>query len=156
MIYAFLYAPIALIVFFSFNSGRYAMDWQGFSTQWYGIAFSNELIVRALKTSLTIAFATAFLSTAIGTLAAMGLERTKGPTRQAFDALVYIAVMVPGVVIGIATLIAFVTLFDVVNPVLEQLIGMRAQMGSWTVTAAHVLFNIGIVILIVRARLAGT
>ena len=45
---AFLYAPIALIIGFSFNAGRYAMDWQGFSVQWYGKAFSNPLIVEAL------------------------------------------------------------------------------------------------------------
>jgi spermidine/putrescine transport system permease protein len=155
LVYLFLYAPIALIVFFSFNSGRYAMDWQGFSTQWYTIAFANELIVRALKTSLGIALSTAFLSTIIGTMAALALERVRGVVRLVFDALVYVALMVPGVVIGIATLIAFVTLFDAINPVLEVITGRRAEMGSWTVTAAHVLFNIAVVILIVRAGLAG-
>ena len=155
LIYLFLYAPIALVVFFSFNSGRYAMDWQGFSTQWYAIAFSNELIVRALRTSIGIALATAFLSTVIGTLAALGLERLKGALRQVFDALIYVAIMVPSVVIGIATLIAFVTLFDTLNPTIEWLLGRRAEMGSWTVTAAHVLFNIAVVIMIVRARLTG-
>jgi spermidine/putrescine transport system permease protein len=154
-IYLFLYVPIALVVFFSFNSGRYAMDWQGFSTQWYAIAFSNELIVRALRTSIGIALATAFLSTVIGTLAALGLERLKGVLRQLFDALIYVAIMVPSVVIGIATLIAFVTLFDTLNPTIEWMLGRRAEMGSWTVTAAHVLFNIAVVILIVRARLTG-
>src|SRR6476659_1137626 len=119
IIYIFLYAPIAIVTFFSFNSGRYAMDWQGFSTQWYAIAFSNELIVRALRTSLGIALATALLSTVIGTLAALGLERVKGVVRQVFDALIYVAIMVPSVVIGIATLIAFVTLFNALNPTLE-------------------------------------
>ncbi len=155
LIYVFLYAPIGLIVFFSFNSGRYAMDWQGFSLQWYSIAFSNELIVRSLLTSLTIAFSTAVLSSIIGTLAALGLERMKGWLRQLFDALIYIAIMVPGVVIGISTLIAFVTVFDTVNPLLESVLGLRVQMGIWTVIAAHVLFNIAVVVMIVRARLIG-
>ena len=155
LIYVFLYAPIALIVFFSFNAGRYAMDWQGFSTQWYGRAFANELVVRALLTSVYIALVTAFLSAAIGTLAALGLERTKGFVRQAIDALVYIAIMVPSVVIGIATLIAFVTVLNVVNPILLGLSGLKIQMGSWTVICAHVLFNIAVVILVVRARLTG-
>jgi spermidine/putrescine transport system permease protein len=72
-----------------------------------------------------------------------------------FDALLYIAIMVPSVVIGIATLIAFVTLFDAVNPALERLLAFRLGMGKWTVIAAHVLFNIAVVCLIVRARLAG-
>lgn len=155
VIYVFLYAPIALIVFFSFNSGNYAMDWQGFSLQWYGRAFSNELIVRALTTSLQIAFSTALLASVIGTLAALGLERVTGWLRQVFDALIYIAIMVPGVVIGISTLIAFVTVFDAVNPTLEAIAGYRVQMGKWTVIAAHVLFNVAVVIMIVRARLAG-
>jgi spermidine/putrescine transport system permease protein len=155
LIYIFLYAPIALIVAYSFNSGRYAMDWQGFSTQWYARAFANELIVRALMTSVGIALATAVLASVIGTMAALGLERVRGALRLLFDALIYIAIMVPGIVIGIATLIAFVALFDAVNPALEGLLGWRVQMGSWTVVAAHVLFNIAVVILIVRARLTG-
>ena len=116
VIYFFLYSPIALIVGFSFNAGRYAMDWQGFSLMWYGRAFSNPLITEALGTSLTIAGSTAFLSAVIGTVTALGLERVTGTLRHIFDALLYIAIMVPGIVIGISTLIAFVTLFNIVNP----------------------------------------
>jgi len=155
LIYVFLYAPIALIVFFSFNAGRYAMDWQGFSIQWYGRAFTNPLIVEALFTSLTIAGSTAVLSVIFGTLAALGLERTRGILKHAFDGLIYIAIMVPGIVIGISTLIAFVTLFDAVNPTVERLLSWKFQMGIWTVIAAHVLFNIAVVCLLVRARLTG-
>jgi spermidine/putrescine transport system permease protein len=155
LIYLFLYGPVALIVFYSFNAGRYAMDWQGFSLEWYPRAFSNPLITEALLTSLGIALTNAALSAVIGTLAALGLERMRGWLRTLFDGLVYIAIMVPGVVIGISTLIAFVTLFDVVNPVLQQIAGLKIEMGSWTVVAAHVLFNIAVVILIVRARLTG-
>lgn len=155
LIYIFLYAPIALIVFFSFNAGRYAMDWQGFSVEWYGRAFANPIVVKSLTTSLIIAAATALLATIIGTLCALGLERTRGWIRSVFDALIYIAIMVPGVVIGIATLIAFVVLFDAVNPALEAMAGIRLQMGLWTVIAAHVLFNVAVIVLIVRARLAG-
>jgi len=154
-IYIFLYAPIALIVGFSFNSGRYAMDWQGFSLQWYGKAFSNPLITEALTTSLTIAGLTALLSSMFGTLAALGLERTSGWIRATFEALIYIAIMVPGIVIGISTLIAFVTLFNIVNPFLTAAANIRIEMGVWTVVAAHVLFNIAVVALLVRARLQG-
>jgi spermidine/putrescine transport system permease protein len=155
LVYVFLYFPVALIVGYSFNAGRYAMDWQGFSTAWYGKALGNPLVMRALFTSLFIAAVTALLSAVFGTLAALGLQRVTGWTRQAFDALLYVAIMVPSVVIGIATLIAFVTLFDAVNPALERLFAFRLAMGTWTVIAAHVLFNIAVVCLIVRARLAG-
>jgi spermidine/putrescine transport system permease protein len=154
-IYVFLYAPIALIVFFSFNAGRYAMDWQGFSIEWYGRAFTNPIVTKALVTSLIIAGCTAIIATVVGTLCALGLERMRGWMRQLFDALVYIAIMVPGVVIGISTLIAFVTVFDAVNPALEAIGMARLQMGVWTVIAAHVLFNLAVVVLIIRARLAG-
>ncbi|SMF51618.1 spermidine/putrescine transport system permease protein [Tistlia consotensis] len=157
-IYVFLYLPIVLIVFFSFNSGRYAMDWQGFSFQWYGRAFANRFAMQALATSLEVGLWTAALSTVIGTLTAIGLERTRGWPRRLFDGLIYVAIMVPGVVIGIATLIAFVTLFGALNPLLAHLFGPdgpQLAMGRATVVGAHVLFNLAVVTLIVRARLAG-
>ena len=151
LIYVFLYAPIALIVGFSFNAGKYAMDWQGFSLEWYGRAFSNPLITGALMTSVIIALTNAVLSSAFGTLAALGLERISGWIRAVFEALIYIAIMVPGIVIGISTLIAFVSLFDMVNPTVEAWWGFRIQMGLWTVIAAHVLFNTAVVAMLVRA-----
>ena len=107
-IYVFLYLPIALIVLFSFNSGRYAMDWQGFSIDWYFKAFANPFAMKALWTSLTVGLWTAVLATVFGTLAALGLERMRGWLRQVFDGLIYIAIMVPGVVIGISTLVIVV------------------------------------------------
>lgn len=158
LIYIFLYSPIAIIVIYSFNAGRYAMDWQGFSVEWYGKAFANPFAVKALWTSVTVGLWTAVLSTIIGTLAVLGLERMRGTARAVFDTLVYVAIMVPGVVIGIATLIAFVTVFGAVNPVLQRMLGEGAPalaMGLPTVIGAHVLFNLAVVILIVRARLAG-
>jgi spermidine/putrescine transport system permease protein len=155
LIYIFLYAPIALIVFLSFNAGRQAMVWQGFSVEWYGKAFTNPLIVEALGTSVLIALSTAMLSAILGTLAALGLERTKGWPRTIFDALIYIAIMVPGIVIGISSLITFVTIFNAVNPLLESLWNTRLQMGTWSVIATHVLFNVAVVALLVRARLQG-
>jgi spermidine/putrescine transport system permease protein len=155
LIYVFLYAPIAFIVGGSFNAGKQAMVWQGFSLDWYVKAFSNPLITEALTTSLTIALVNAVLSAIIGTLAALGLERVKGWLRAGFDSLIYIAIMVPGIVIGISTLIAFATLFDAVNPWLGPAWNIRLEMGAWSVIAAHVLFNTAVVALLVRARLQG-
>ena len=150
-IYIFLYAPIAFIVAGSFNAGRQAMVWQGFSLQWYAKAFSNPLILEALATSVYIALTNAVLSSIIGTLAALGLERVRGWLRVFFDSLIYVAIMVPGIVIGISTLIAFVSVFDAINPFLA----IRLEMGAWAVIAAHVLFNTAVVALLVRARLQG-
>ena len=69
---------------------------------------------------------TAVLSAIIGTLAALGLERMSGWIRNVFDALIYIAILVPGIVIGISTLIAFVSFFDMVNPYLDERPGTSA------------------------------
>ena len=155
-VYAFLYAPIALIVLFSFNSGRHASDFQGFSVQWYGKAFGNPFAIDALQTSLIIALSSAVLSTVVGTLAALGLQRVRGVLREVFDALIYVAIMIPGVVIGIATLVAFATLFDLVNPVLARWSGAPPlQLGYTSVIAAHTLFTMALVIVVVRARIAG-
>jgi spermidine/putrescine transport system permease protein len=159
LIYVFLYLPISLIVFFSFNSGRYAMDWQGFSTQWYRTAWNNPLVMEALSTSLIIAGSNAIISVIIGTAAAIGLQRLRSRfLSQMFDGLIYTAIIVPSIVIGIATLIACVTLFSAVNPILAFIFSStpppRLQLGIWTVIASHVLFNLAVVVLVVRARLS--
>jgi spermidine/putrescine transport system permease protein len=76
-IYLFLYFLIAIIVFFSFNAGRYAMDWQGFSLAWYATAWNNPFVMEALKNSMITAGGTSILSVIIGTAAALGIERVR-------------------------------------------------------------------------------
>jgi spermidine/putrescine transport system permease protein len=159
LIYLFLYFPITLIVFFSFNAGRYAMDWQGFSLQWYLTAWNNPFVMQSLKTSLITAGSTAVISVIIGTAAALGIERIRSvAVRQIFDGLIYLAIIVPSIVIGISTLIACVSVFNLVNPVLAVIFGgerpPKLQLGIWTIIASHVLFNLAVVVLVVRARLA--
>lgn len=159
-VYLFLYIPIGVIALFSFNAGRHASQFQGFSVQWYGKALSNPFVVDAFKTSLTVALSSAVLATLFGTMAAMALQSVKGRLRIAFDALIYIAVMVPGIVIGIATLIALVTLFDWLNPVLAAVWPLaegapKLSLGYGSLIAAHGLFSMALVIIIVRARMAG-
>ncbi|MEL6104078.1 MAG: ABC transporter permease subunit, partial [Pseudomonadota bacterium] len=157
-VYIFLYAPIVIIALFSFNAGRHASSFEGFSVQWYGRALNNPFVMDALETSLIVAFTTATLASILGTLAAVGLQGLRGPLRTLFDALIYVAVMIPGIVIGIATLIALVTVFDVVNPWIERLWGdadaaPRLSMGMGSLIAAHTMFTMALVIIIVRARL---
>ena len=159
-VYLFLYIPIAVIAVFSFNTGRYAAQLQGFSTQWYGKALSNPFVMEALQTSATVAASSAILATIAGTLAALALQGVTGKPRVVFDALLYIAVMVPGIVIGISTLIGLVTLFDWLNPLLAAvwpLAGAAPQLnlGKGSLIAAHGLFAMALVVIIVRARMAG-
>ncbi|TIP12071.1 MAG: ABC transporter permease, partial [Mesorhizobium sp.] len=109
-VFAFLYLPIALVVLFSFNAGHHASEFTGFSEQWYGKALSNPFLVEALKNSLFIATTSALLAAFCGTAAALGLQRVGARTRGVFDALLGAAIVVPGVVIGISTLVALVQL----------------------------------------------
>jgi len=161
VIYLFLYLPIGIIVLFSFNAGRHASDFQGFSVKWYGKVLSNPFAMDALTTSLTVAFITALLASIFGTMAALGLQQIRGRLRALFDAAIYVAIMIPGIVIGIATLIALVTAFGFLNPALEASwpawLGdaPRLRMGRVSLIAAHTMFTMALVIVIVRARIAG-
>ena len=114
----------------------------------------------ALQTSLVVAFVSASLASILGTAAAIGLQGIRGPLRALFDAVIYIAVMIPGIVIGIATLIALVTLFNGINPWLAEVwpegtAPPSLSMGIGSLIAAHTMFTMALVIIIVRTRLAG-
>ena len=159
-VYLFLYIPIGIIVLFSFNAGRHASDFQGFSVKWYGKALDNPFVMEALFTSLTVAFCTAVFASTFGTMAALALQRITGRLRAFYDGMIYVSIMIPGIVIGIATLIALVTVFDVLNPLLESLWpegdkAPRLNLGYGSLIAAHTLFTMSLVIVIVRARIAG-
>lgn len=164
-IYLFLYAPIGIIVLFSFNAGRHASDFTGLSTKWYAKVLSNPFAMEALTTSLTVALTTAVLASLFGTMAALALQNMKGRSRVLYDAAIYIAIMIPGIVIGIATLIALVTTFNFLNPLLESLWALlwpngqekspQLRMGYFSLIATHTLFTMALVIVIIRSRLAG-
>ncbi len=158
-VYLFLYAPIALVVLFSFNSSRNASEFAGFSIEWYGKAFSNTFLVQALQNSLIIAFVSAALAALFGTMAAIAIERMSDRARMVFDGLFAAAIVVPGVVIGIATLVALVTVLGFINPVIADVWPgenpPRIGLGYFSIIAAHGLFTMAVVTMIVRARIAG-
>lgn len=160
LVYAFLYLPILVIIVFAFNANRLATIWTGFSTEWFGIALANGVVQKALQNSLIVAFANAILATLFGTMAALALQRVPKPVRIAFDALTYVSIIVPEIVIALATLVFFATVFDIANPALLEMQGgaadaFRFGFGHATIVAAHVLFNTSLVLLLVRARLSG-
>ena len=157
-VYLFLYAPIALVVLFSFNAGRNASEFTGFSVAWYGKALSNRFLVEALQNSLIIAFTSAALAAVFGTMAALGMQRLGPRGRAVFDGLFAAAIVVPGVVIGIATLVALVAVFGAVNPVLASIwpsgTPPRLGLGYGSIIAAHGLFSLALVTMLVKARVA--
>ncbi len=161
VVYLFLYVPIGIIVRFSFNAGRHASSFEGFSVKWYAKLVSNPFAMDALWTSLIVASTSAVLASVFGTMAALGLEGVRGRARAIYDAMIYVAIMVPGIVIGIATLIALVTVFNLANPAFATIwpesMGKppRLSLGYVSLIAAHTLFTMALVIVIVRARIAG-
>jgi spermidine/putrescine transport system permease protein len=150
-VYSFLYLPIVIVVLFSFNANRLATIWTGFSLDWYSVALGDQVVQSALINSFWVALPNAILATTFGTMAALGLQRVPKKLRIGFDAMTYTSIIVPEVVIALATLVLFASSFGIIN----EAIGTRLQLGIPTIVAAHMLFNISIVLLLVRARLSG-
>jgi len=150
--YAFLFLPIIVVVVLAFNATTKATTvWQGFSLRWFGVALGDEVVRDALTNSFWIAIPNAILATAFGTMAALGLQRVGKRIRLGFDVLTYMSIIVPEIVIALATLILFATSFDAI----QSWFGVKLQFGRETIIAAHVLFNTSLVLLLVRARLSG-
>lgn len=158
LVFAFLFVPIVVVVVYSFNAGRHVTELTGFSLRWYEAAWSNRFVIDALRTSLAVAVVTAALATTFGTASALGMDLLGPRVRWAFETLTYVALIVPGIVIGIATLIFLVTAFDWLNPWLDYFLpdgGPRFGLGSATIVAAHTLFTLAIVNVLVRTRMRG-
>jgi spermidine/putrescine transport system permease protein len=149
---AFLYVPILVLIFFSFNDSRSVARWTGFSMEWYLRLFDNEPLLRAARNSLLIAFVATLASTAMGTLTALGMDRYRFRLRSSFDAMLYLPIVIPEIVLGISLLLFFNLAFF---PLLQALLQVRLTLGLPTITIAHIAFDIPFVYVIVRARLVG-
>ncbi|MEK6721050.1 MAG: ABC transporter permease [Chloroflexota bacterium] len=151
LVYAFLYLPIAIVVVFSFNANSLATIWTGFSVNWYPTALANSVVQNALANSFIVAIPNAILATLFGTMAALGLQRVPRRVRIVFDAVTYVSIIIPEIVIALATLVLYATGFGFI----EDTFGIKLRFGHVTIIAAHMLFNTSLVLLLVRARLSG-
>lgn len=151
LVYGFLYLPIVIVVIFSFNANDLATIWTGFSLRWYPEALGNSVVQEALGNSFIVAIPNAIFATLFGTMAALGLQRVPRRLRIGFDSLTYISIIVPEIVIALATLVLFATGFSFI----EDTFGFKLRFGHMTIIAAHMLFNTSLVLLLVRARLTG-
>jgi spermidine/putrescine transport system permease protein len=155
LVYLFLYLPIVIVVVFSFNAtDRRVTDWDGLSLRWYEYVFANREIQRYLTNSIIVGLATAIISTLVGTMAALGIQRAPRWFRVPFDGLTYISVIVPELVIALATLVFFASTIGR-DGILTNLTGTEIGFGYHTIVGALSLFNISLVLLLVRARLSG-
>src|SRR5690606_10049091 len=107
--FAFLYVPIAVLAVYSFNASRLVTVWGGWSTQWYAALFENTALLDAAWLSVRLAFVSALLATALGTLAGIALGRRGGfAGRRLLAALIGGPIVLPEVVLGLALLLLFV------------------------------------------------
>jgi len=141
LVYVFLFTPILVVVIYSFNRGRFLLTWDGFGTDWYGVALQNEGIQRALATSVRVAAVNSIVAVVLGTMAGIALARRSGKWSRRFLILVFLILVAPEIVDAISYLIFFV----------------RINLG-WSfarLVIGHSIFNSAVVTLIVLARLQG-
>lgn len=151
LVYLFFYAPIIVLVIFSFNDGRQVSIWQGASFRWYRQMLQDTALMSALKNSLIVALVSTVVSTVLGTASALALERFRFRTQRVYDGLIYLAIIVPEVTLAAMMLVFFIQAFDIIG----RITGTTPNLSLTTIILSHIAFNIAFVVVVVRARLAG-
>jgi len=151
LVFGFLYLPVLILIIFSFNNTRSVAVFTGFSTEWYTSLAQNGELLDAARNSLLVGLITTIVATLIGTLTAIAMERYRFKLRTTFDANLYLPIVIPEIVMGIALLLFF---NQALFPFLQNAFGIRGTTGLHTITISHIAFDIPFVYIIVRARLA--
>lgn len=146
LLYLFLYAPIAVVILFSFNSSPHGVEWKGFSTAWYGALLRDPQAMAALRNSLVLALTSAGLATLVGTGLGFGLQRFRFRGQKLLNWILYIPVCIPDIVMAVSLLLFFA--------LVRQWSGWF-QLGMPAMILAHVTFQIPFVAIVVRSRLVG-
>lgn len=149
LVFAFFYVPILALIVFSFNAGNIPTVWEGFSLRWYFNLIENEAVLRAFRNTMIVTVVSTVISTIIGTMVSLAMERYDFRLKLPFDAVLYMPIIIPEIVIALATLLFFVIVFNMV----KSMFGIVWGLGLPTIIVAHVAFNISFVATIVRARL---
>jgi spermidine/putrescine transport system permease protein len=143
LVYVFLFAPVALLVAFSFNANKYGtFPFTGWTTKWYGQVFGDYQIKDALTTTLMVAAEVTVVSTIVGTAAAFPLVRSRLPFRNGIRIGMTLPIMIPGLLIGVSLLVLFTTVF-------------KWQLSPQTAVIGQSVYTTPFVLLLVAARLQG-
>jgi spermidine/putrescine transport system permease protein len=142
----FLYAPLVVLMIFSFNDSKRNVVWKGFTTKYYEKALANSSLVEALVNSLTIAFLATIVSLVLGALAGVMLWRFRFPFKGAVEGTMTLPIIVPEICMGVAMLIFFAKV--------EWPSGMVWPLNLSAITIAHITFCFPFVALVVRSRMA--
>ncbi|MDU5502943.1 MAG: spermidine/putrescine ABC transporter permease PotC [Enterobacter sp.] len=140
-IYAYLYIPIIILIVNSFNSSRFGINWQGFTTDWYSLLMNNDSLLQAAQHSLTMAIFSATFATLIGSLTAVALYRYRFRGKPFVSGMLFVVMMSPDIVMAISLLVLF------------MLLGV--QLGFWSLLFSHITFCLPFVVVTVFARLKG-
>jgi len=141
LIYGFLYLPILVLIVYSFNDSKYSLEWQGMTWTWYQNLFDDPDLLQVALNSALVATLSATVATMIGTMAAVALYRYAFFGKSLLQGLIFVLMMTPDIVMGIALLILFASL--------------RLPLGFWTLLLAHITFNIPFVVVTVFSRISG-
>jgi spermidine/putrescine transport system permease protein len=141
LVFLFLYVPIVMVIIYSLNTSKMNILFEGFTTMWYNTMFKNRTLMEALWNTLIVAFFSTAVSTVIGTIGAVGMSKYSFKGKSFLDKLLYIPVVIPEIVMGIALL----CMYSLLN----------IQLGLLTIILSHITFCIPFVVITVRARLAG-
>ncbi|NLK67578.1 MAG: ABC transporter permease [Clostridiaceae bacterium] len=139
LIFLFLYAPILVLVVFSFNESKSRGQWGGFTLKWYAELFRDRDIIKALYYTFLVALLSSIISTIIGTFSAIGIHNMGLFGRKTILNINYLPVLNPDIVTGVALMTLFVSI--------------NLRLGFLTMLISHVVFNIPYVILSVLPKL---
>ena len=159
LVFVFLYAPILLLIIFSFNAGDSSVVWKGFSMVWYQRLFHNQILMKSVYTTLLVSLLATLIATVAGTFAAVGLFNTRRRLRTPLMTINNIPMMNADIVTGVALCLFFVAAFNGWNAFVSwmeqahRLTAPRLYLGFGTLLLAHVSFNIPYVILNVMPKL---
>jgi len=149
LVFAFFYAPIVVLVVFSFNANENVGIWTEPSLRWYREVFRDEAVMGALRNSLIVAAISTTVATILGTMAALALERFRFRGQRVYDGLLYLPIIIPEVTMAVMLLLFFAQGFQW----LDSAIGWSPTFGIGTISLSHIAFNISFVTVVVRARL---
>ena len=147
LVMAFLYAPIAVLIIFSFNDSKSRNTWTGFTLRWYEELFHDRVIMQSFLVMLVVAIVSSVIATLLGTLAAIGLDKMNKKLRSVVMTFTYLPMINPEIITGVSLMLLFV---------IVQKMGIGGENGvfGWiTLLIAHITFNVPYVIFNVGPKL---
>lgn len=140
LMFLYMYLPLLVLTFYSFNNSAYSAGWQGFTLKWYTRMFRDARLREALQNSLTVALVAVTISAVLGTMMAVGLARYRFPGKTLYRGISYLPLIIPDIAIAISTLV-FLAVVSI-------------PLSLWTIVAAHVVFCLAYIAIVVSSRIS--